>query len=105
MRLGDGRTPRQIARAFQVTKANMTNTLSKLTVRGLIEIESHPSDGRSKLVFLTETGRAFREKAIGTLNPELDAINAHFTTDKARSILPALRELREYLDRARDDNS
>ena len=30
-RLGDGRTPLEIARAFQVTKPTMTNTLAKLS--------------------------------------------------------------------------
>ena len=101
-RLGDGRTPQQIARAFQVTKPPMTNTLAKLSAHGFIEVRDNPADGRSKLVFLTRKGRSFREKAIATLDPLLDELDRTLKTRTAKEPLPSLRALREYLDKRRD---
>ncbi len=101
-RLGDGRTPLRIARAFQVTKATMTNTLTKLEARGFIEIRDNPADGRSKLVFLTDEGRAFQTKAVATLYPVLDGLDKELDTARLARILPKLRALREYLDANRD---
>ena len=60
VRVGDGRTPLAIARAFQVPKTSMTHTLSVLEREGLIEIRKNPGDGRSKLVYITGAGERFR---------------------------------------------
>ncbi len=101
-RLGDGRTPLRIARAFQVSKATMTNTLSKLEARRLIQIRDNPDDGRSKLVFVTDKGRAFRSKAIATLHPMIDRLDDDLDTTRLLKMLPTLRALRAYLDDNRD---
>lgn len=102
-RLGDGRTPVRIAAAFQVTKATMTNTLSKLSARGFIEIRSNPDDGRSKLVYLTPTGREFQKRALAAVGPVLDQINENLDVDAILEILPKLHELREFLDVSRSN--
>ncbi len=101
-RLGDGRTPLQLSRAFQVTKATMTNTLGKLEARGFIRVRNNPADGRSKLVFLTDKGRSFRTTAIATLYPLLDKLDQDLGTEALSRILPQLRQLRTYLDENRD---
>lgn len=100
-RLGDGRTPMSIAQAFQVTKATMTNTLIKLSARGFIEVRENPADGRSKLVYLTETGRSFQEKAIAALDPVLSKMTDELDVDRIAGILPALEQLRSYMDNNR----
>ncbi len=100
-RLGDGRTPLRIAKAFQVTKPTMTNTLSKLSARGLIKISDNPADGRSKLVFLTPKGRAFQKRAIATLEPTLELMDQNLDLEKFIGLLPMLQELREFLDNNR----
>ena len=101
-RLGDGRTPRSIAGAFQVTKATMTNTLTKLSNRGYVEMRPNPEDGRSKLVYLTDSGRDFHNQAIATLYPMLDEMAEHLDSDAVAAIIPVLEEIRSYMDRARD---
>ena len=100
-RLGDGRTPLRLADAFQVTKATMTNTLTKLSARGLIEIRANPADGRSKLVFLTCKGRAYQKSAIAALEPALELMDQKLDLEKIIEILPTLRKLREFLDHNR----
>jgi len=101
VRLGDGRTPLQLARAFQVPKTSMTNTLAGLEARGLIKMRPNPQDGRSKLVVLTKAGRRFREAAIACVAPDLAAIAAHLPGDRVAALMPDLVLLRRFLDETR----
>lgn len=98
MRLGDGKTPNSISDAFQVTKGTMTHTLGTLTKRNLIAIQPHPSDGRSKLVFLTDAGRSFHSDAIESLNPLIDLLSRNVELDTLIRMLPDLQAIREILD-------
>ncbi len=102
VRLGDGRGPAQIARAFEVTKATMTNTLQRLEARGFVRLEDDARDGRAKRVFLTEEGRARREEAVAHTAADLAPIAAALATDP-ETLLPGLRELRAMLDRSRNE--
>jgi DNA-binding MarR family transcriptional regulator len=102
VRLGDGRTPLAIARAFQVPKTTMTHTLAGLEAAGLVRVAPNPRDGRSKCILLTEAGRRFRDEAIARLRPDLARMAERVPACRAASILPTLTEIREYLDRERD---
>jgi DNA-binding MarR family transcriptional regulator len=102
VRLGDGKTPVQLARAFQVTKATMTHTLQRLESRRLIVLRADPTDGRSKRVDLTPAGRAMREDCIARLAPTLQALDQDLADADLPAVLPALSRLRVWLDRARD---
>ncbi|UPY37398.1 MarR family winged helix-turn-helix transcriptional regulator [Sediminicoccus sp. KRV36] len=101
VRLGDGRGPAQIARAFEVSKATMTNTLQRLEERGFIRLDPDPADARGKRVMLTEAGRARREAAIALVTADLAPVASHLGAPP-ESLLPALRRLREALDQARN---
>jgi DNA-binding MarR family transcriptional regulator len=102
VRRGDGTSPGALARAFQTSKAAMTNTLHRLETRGLIRVEADPKDGRGKRVFLTDAGRAMRERAIATVGPHMAAIGTVLSAAEIAEILPHLRRLRAHLDAARD---
>jgi DNA-binding MarR family transcriptional regulator len=102
IRVGDGRTPLELARAFQVPKTTLSHTLALLEGRGWIEMRPNPGDKRSKRVWITEDGRAFREAAIASLLPDLAAIAEAFPPDEVALLLPRLADLRAHLDRARD---
>lgn len=101
VRLGDGWTPLRLARAFQVPKTSMTNTLAGLESRGLVELRPNPKDGRSKLVMLTEAGRRFRAAAIDGVAPDLAAIAAHLPAERVEALMHDLERLRRFLDEAR----
>lgn len=101
VRLGDGRTPLEIARAFQVPKATMTHTLSGLVKGGLISMVPNPADGRSKCVMLTTEGRRVRDAAIARLEPEFSRMAEHFPPETISRVLPLLAEMRAYLDSQR----
>lgn len=100
-RVRDGATPLQLAQAFQVPKTTMTHTLSGLEKRGWVDLRPNPRDKRSKQVWLTDEGRAFRAQAIAALTPELQRISRDLP-DLAQRVLPDLTALRQYLDAARD---
>jgi DNA-binding MarR family transcriptional regulator len=101
VRLGDGKSPIALARAFQTAKAAMTNTLQRLEARGCIRLEPDPKDGRGKRVFLTEAGRALRERAIASLGPTMGGIAGALPEAEMEALLPSLRRLRAHLDAAR----
>lgn len=102
VRVADGRTPLQLARAFQVPKTSMTNTLAGLERRGLVEMRPNPEDGRSKRVWLTDRGRAFRDEAIGALAPVLSAMAGELGAARLSSLVPELARIRVWLDENRD---
>ncbi len=98
VRLGDGKTPLEIARAFQVPKTSMTHSLSVLEKHGFIELTPNPKDGRSKCVVLTDAGRAFRENAIRSLVPDMEGIASEIDVERIEALLPELQAIRIYLD-------
>ncbi len=103
VRVGDGRTPLQIATALQVTKATMTHTLGVLARHGFVEVSPNPDDGRSKLVRLTPSGRSFRDEAIASLAPALGFVAAALTPAEIEAVMPVLEKVRKLLDAERDN--
>ena len=103
VRVRDGATPIDMARAFQVPKTSLTHTLQGLEARGLIEMRPNPEDGRSKTVWITEAGRALRDKAIAALAEDFAPIMAEIDIERLLDLKPALTELRKVLDSARDE--
>ena len=98
----DGRTPLQIARAFQVPKTSMTHSLAVLEREGLVEMLRNPADGRSKIVRITPDGMALRARMITALAPDIDRALAGAAPQTLEHLLPLLRELRRVMDAARD---
>ena len=99
---GTGQTPQDLARVFQMSKQNMTNSIAQLQKRGLIKVDPNPNDGRSKIATLTAAGHAFREKAIEQLSPLLEEISELSSFQDLDDALPAFQALRVYLDSRRD---
>ena len=102
IRRGDGATPIDMARAFQVPKTSMTHTLKGLEKGGYVALRPNPADGRSKQVWLTDQGRALRDRTIAALAPEMARMVAEFGAERLLLIKPVLTDLRAYMDAARD---
>ena len=102
VRLGDGRSPIEIAQAFQLPKTTMTHTLKVLEQRGLIAFAPNPDDGRSKKVMLTDTGRALREDMVARLSQDFVSYAEQFGRERFLNMLPDLRALRMFLDDNRE---
>lgn len=103
IRVQDGATPVDLARAFQVPKTTMTHTLSGLEARGLVEMRPNPRDKRSKQVFLTAAGRDFVAAAFENLAPLIKELGQRFDEDRIAALLPELAEFRKMIDALRDE--
>jgi DNA-binding MarR family transcriptional regulator len=103
VRVRDGQTPLALARAFQVPKTSMTHSLAVLDRHALVELRPNARDGRSKCVFVTEAGRRFRQQAIDSLMPDMQAIAKLYPVPAVAETLPVLAALRETMDRMRDE--
>ena len=104
IRVRDGQTPLQLASAFQVPKTSMTHSLMKLEDKGFITFKANPSDGRSKCVWLTDSGRAFREAAIESLNQDILRLAPQLDFEAMAAALPVLQQVRQLLDKDRDEH-
>lgn len=102
VRVDDEATPGRLARAFQVSKGAMTNTLGKLAAKGFVSITADPTSGRRKLVRLTPSGRQARDAAVAATFPLLEAFLEEFGIARIRRQLPQLQRIRAYLDTARE---
>ena len=56
------RTPGELAELERVAPPSMTRTVNCLVEKGLVTSDHNPSDGRSKLLVLTEAGQATMDR-------------------------------------------
>ena len=96
------RTPAQLAKSFHVTRGAMTNTLAKLELAGYIHIRPDWEDARRKLVALSHAGHQARNNALASVSPVISALIEDLSAQKVKSILPALRDLRQKLEAQSD---
>jgi DNA-binding MarR family transcriptional regulator len=101
-RRGDGITPLDIARALQMTKSSLTNTLQRLCARHLVRVEICANDGRRKRIWLTPEGRQAYGKSMAAIRPRMESLRDGFTQKEFREALPFLRALRTWLGETSD---
>ena len=95
--VGGERTPAQLAKAFNLTRGAMTNTLAKLEWAGYVHIRPDWDDARRKQVLISPAGRSARDLAFAEIAPILAGVTGAAGEDKLRSTLSVLRELRTRL--------
>lgn len=94
-------SPLELANAFQVTKGAMTNTLKQLEGKGFINITPHPTDGRSKIVAMSERGKqAHLESRLSLAGFFQDFVEA-FPASEVETLLPLMEKIRIWLDEHR----
>lgn len=98
-RIGDERTPAQLAKSFHVTRGAMTNTLTKLEWAGHIHIRPDWDDARRKFVSISPSGRAARDAAVHAVAPLIAEVVTALGAERVKAVLPVLRELRGRLER------
>jgi DNA-binding MarR family transcriptional regulator len=68
----------------------------------LVTIVADPSDGRGKLVSITEAGKAARYDAIARLAPSLQQLSGLIDPKELEALVPTLMKLRAILDANRE---
>ncbi len=92
------RTPAELARRFYVTRGAMTNTLARLERAGHVHIRPDWDDARRKFVAISPSGKQARDAAISAITPVLSEAMAEIGTDRVRSALQVMREMRQRLE-------
>ncbi len=95
--LGGEKTPAQLARIFHVTKGAMTNTISRLSASGYVHVRPDWDDARRKLISISPAGQAARNTAVHAIEPVFIDVMKKLGPEKAKAMLPILRELRMAL--------
>ena len=101
IRSGRPRTPAAIAKALQMTKGAITNTLQRLEVRDLVRIAADKTDRRKKQVSVSPQGLAAYGQTMTALRPQLETLRGGFTEREFRDVLPFLSALRTWLEESR----
>ena len=102
VRLGDGKSPTHLAKAFQMTKPSMTAILGKLQQKGYVEVIGSAEDRRRKVVTITSAGRKARERGVKAMAPLAQLVIEQQDISKLAKIIPVLQTLREFLDAERN---
>lgn len=102
VRVQDGRTPLEIATAFQIPKTTMTHTLAGLEKASYIEMRANESDARSKRVWITAKGRDLCNTTIQSAAGQMEELEQQFSVDRVKRILPELEALRMIMDARRN---
>ncbi|SMR82508.1 DNA-binding transcriptional regulator, MarR family [Aliiroseovarius halocynthiae] len=96
-RVGEEKSPAQLAKSFHVTRGAMTNTLNKLEWAGHVHIRPDWDDARRKFVTISPSGRAARDAALAAITPIISNMVKQIGADNVRNVLPVLREMRQIL--------
>lgn len=96
-RVGEEKSPAQLAKTFHVTRGAMTNTLNKLEWAGHVHIRPDWDDARRKFVTISPAGRSARDAALQAITPIISNMVKKIGNEKVRNILPVLREMRQLL--------
>ncbi len=90
------RTPAQLAKTLGVSRAAMSNTLTKLEAKGYVHIRPDWEDARQKYISISEAGRFQRDQALKLASPLFED-SQPLQEGEARKLLGMLREIREDL--------
>ena len=99
----DGSRITDLAARAGVTKQSMAETVAGLEARGFVERRPDPSDGRAKLVVLTEDGWTALRFGLGVVLGIHERWEELLGPTKMARLMKLLRELVDALDATRAD--
>lgn len=87
----DGQTQKELVEALDVEQATMANTLNRMERDGLIIRKDHPTDGRAKIICLTDKAQSVRDDAYAYANSVNDIALADFTPEEREMFMHFMR--------------
>lgn len=82
-----------LGQASATTRATMTEMLSRMEKKGLIQRKVDEHDGRQKLVSLTEAGRSILTEARPIADAVSDSFMEHLTPEESKQLLHLMQKL------------
>lgn len=92
-------TPTELCRALLISSGGLTKVLNRLEQAALIERPANPDDGRSKLVQLTQQGKAVAEVTIEEVAQVHRQRVAGLSADEEATLDALLQKLLDGVDR------
>ena len=89
--------PADIAAHLAISTASTTKLLDRLTASGMLERRPHPTDGRSRIVVVTQRARAEFFQHFGERMRRMRTSVGSFTDGELRAIVRFLRDMEEAL--------
>lgn len=100
-RIGGEHSISQIAAAVEVEQPAVTKTVSKFHNLGLVEIEAHPSDKRSKLVRATPDADRLLGQIYQDIGPDLFQVFDSLGGTDIEGFAAQLKALGQWMDKNR----
>ena len=85
-----------LIRGIILEKSSGNEVLKRMLKQGLLHEHPHPTDKRSKLIQLTDAGRAAFESVQGGISKLADTVVADLTEEEKNSLLHILTKLNRY---------
>ena len=100
--LGDtpGMNAKALADKTLITKGTLTGVVDRLHLKGLVQRQPDPTDGRGQIVQLTSKGQALFERVFPAHGEYLARAFAHLGTEDQALAMQALVSLRRAFERA-----
>lgn len=86
----------EVIRGCIMEKSSGNEVLKRLLKQGLLQEQAHPSDKRSKLIALTEAGKAAFEVVQRSISGLANMVVADLTDDEKASLLQILNKLHRF---------
>jgi DNA-binding MarR family transcriptional regulator len=90
-------TPGDVARHLHITTASTTKLLDRLTASGHIERKRHPSDGRGRVVVLTDAARAAFYRSFGERLMAMRGVADRYDDDELETIVRFLDDIADAM--------
>jgi DNA-binding MarR family transcriptional regulator len=95
---GEAVSPHEVASHLRISTASTTKLLDRLTRSGHIERRPHPSDGRARIVVLTDESRSTFFRHFGERLRVMRGVAARYDEEELAVIARFLAELSDALD-------
>lgn len=93
----DGQTQKELVDKLDIEQATMANTLNRMERDGLVVRKDHPTDGRARVVFLTNRAKSIREDAYAAASSVNDITLADLSKDERELFINFMqRIIRKY---------
>lgn len=94
---GEMVSPHDVARHLRISTASTTKLIDRLSASGHVERRAHPSDGRARVVVLTDKSRSEFFHHLGGHLGAMRDVAANYSDDELATISGFLRSLTEAI--------